>query len=121
MIPLRKMLNSEIDCAIMFQLMQHSVPPRRRINVWLLREPRPTGRELAENYFPPLHIDLVNLVRGYYGIEVFSPGTFHWEFTDELGLFNQVQHIQSLLIEYGIKWLEDPFSNMDWVYQSGRP
>ena len=62
-------------------------------------------------------IDLPNLLRGFYRLDMFLAGAFPWEFSDEPSLLNVLTGTTGLLIDYGIRWLEDPASNLDWVKQ----
>lgn len=65
--------------------------------------------------FRPLIIDLRNLMLGLYDMNIFPSNQYAWEFTDEKTLVKQIEHAQHFVLEYGIKWLEDPMSNLEWV------
>ena len=54
----------------------------------------------------------------FYRLSIFAPGTYFWEFSDETSLSELLASIKVWLIDYGINWLEDPKSNLEWVKQS---
>jgi hypothetical protein len=97
-----------ILCRIDFQLMQHFIPPVRAFNVPLSRLRLPNS-VADETGYSPMTMDLPGLMRLVYQRNVVPPGK-HWEFMDERGLEEQLAHVQSLLVDYGIPWLEDPLS-----------
>ena len=97
-----------ILCRIDFQLMQHFVPPVREFKVLLSRLKLPDF-VADETGYSPLTMDLPGLMSLVYKRNIVPPGKY-WEFTDERGLEEQLAHVQSLLMDYGIPWLEDPLS-----------
>lgn len=102
-----------IRCGVEFELIPQFIPPVRQFNVVLFRRRLPDFPE-EELHYSPLAIDLPNLTRGFYRLSVLPLGKY-WEFTDEQSLSQQLAHAQSLLMDYGIPWLEDPTSNVEWV------
>lgn len=97
-----------ILCQINFQLMQHFIPPVRAFNVPLSRLKLPNS-VADETSYSPLTIDLPSLMRLVYGRDITPPGKY-WEFIHEQSLRDQLADVQSLLMDYGIPWLEDPLS-----------
>jgi hypothetical protein len=111
---LAKPLVSGVHCRIGFQLKWHFFSPVQRFNVWLYRTRTKDFPE--ENVsFLPLVINLRNLMGSVYQIQVFAPGQFFWEFTDEQSLAKQISSVEKLLLDYGIRWLEDPDSDIQWM------
>lgn len=101
-------------CLIRFQLI--FPPDIHKFQVILIRR-RLEDFPIKEVSFKPLYLDLRNLMFGLYNINIFPPKQYDWEFRDKESLLKQVAHAQPLIIEYGIKWLEDPLSNVEWVKQ----
>jgi hypothetical protein len=54
---------------------------------------------------------------GLYSRDIFPPKQYDWEFSDKESLLKQIAHAQPLIIEHGIKWLEDPLSSIESVKQ----
>ncbi len=95
-----------------FQLLENHIPPMREFKVWLNRA---TSDDVKGN-FEDLHIDMRNMVQGVYGINIFPKGTYYWKFVDHSSLREALLNAVSLVEQYGIPWLEDPKSNMDWLF-----
>ena len=103
-----------VRCIIEFQLLPNFIPPSRLFNVWLFRVQLPDFPGSEQRYLP-LAISLPNLMAGFYNLRIFPPEKYYWEFTEEQSLAEQITQAQSLLVDYGIRWLEDPASNIEWV------
>lgn len=105
-----KLLDPSTMCEISFQLLPYEEPFGFKVNLYR----RPSSEDAVSRYCH-LGIDLWNLMKGFFEIDPFPPGVFHWEFVHEQSLRTQIIHAQSLILKYGIPWLEDPLSNVDWV------
>ena len=108
-----KIITTGVACRITFQLLESP----SLVQMFQISLSRQRLRDFPENemLYAPLHIPLLNLIEGFYKVNIFPPGNFAWEFTDESSLLEQLAAAQSLIIDYGIKWLEDPLSNIEWV------
>ena len=101
-----------VICIIRFQPMY--LPDIHMFQVWLIRHRLEIHAE-EDSPFKPLIIDLRNLMLGLYEIDIFPPKQYAWEFDDKEILLKQIEHAQQFILKYGIQWLEDPMSNIDWV------
>ena len=101
---------------VQFQLIQFA-SASRWLSVLLFRRFSATPPDVT-SVCTPLAMDLDNVLRGVYYLDIFPAGKMPWEFQDEPSLSLLLATIKVLLVDYGIKWLEDPASNMDWVKQS---
>jgi hypothetical protein len=108
----RKLVITGVYCLIRFQLIH--IPDISIFQVVLIRR-RLENFSIEDHLYKPLYLDLVNLITGLYKKEIFPPEQYAWDFTDEASLLAQITTAQALIIEYGLKWLEDPASNIDWV------
>ena len=108
-----KDLTEGVRCEIEFQLRQFYEAHVRIFTVGLYRIRLPSFPQ-DDPRFARLAIDLPNLMWFIYKTDS-APSHSGWEFTDESTLGEQLLHAQNLLIEYGIKWLEDPLSTETWV------
>jgi hypothetical protein len=109
-----KLLIPGIRCEIEFQPLSHYIPPVRRFKVNLARLRLPDF-DKDSSYYAPLAISLMNLLRRYYNLDIFPQDKIAWTFTDKQDLSEELTTVQTLLLEYGIDWLEDPASNVEWV------
>ena len=102
-----------IYCLIGFDLFRTSII-LNEFRVLLIRR---RLEDFADNdsRYKPLNINLRNLMLGLYNMDIFPTEHYSWEFTDEQSLLKQVANAEHFILEYGIKWLEDPMSNLDWV------
>ena len=115
--PFRKNAADGTVYEIDFQLVpQFMTPTKRWMNIDLFRRCLIT-KPAASDGCTPLAIDLVNLLRMYYRLSIFPPGVHIWEFSNETSLTKVLASVQVWLVDYGIKWLEDPASNIEWVKQ----
>lgn len=105
-----KALDQTTVCEVSFQLLPYIDPFGFKVNLYR----RPASEDAISRYCS-LGIDLRNLMLGFYEKNPFPSGVFYWEFTDNQSLVSQLTRVQSILIDYGVKWLEDPSSNIDWV------
>jgi hypothetical protein len=116
-VPFQKIAADGTTYEIEFQLVpQFMTPTKRWMNIDLFRRclaPTPGKNSRCT----PLAIDLSNLLRMFYQLNIFPPGTYIWEFSDEKSLTELLANVKVWLVGYGIKWLEDPKSNIDWVKQ----
>lgn len=101
-----------IHCYIEFDLKSWPFLDTREFDVVLWRTRLPDYQMDAVQY-QRLNIGLFDLMRYVYGREEVSGGNY-WEFNDEKSLYDQVIRAQQLLIEYGIRWLEDSMSSDPW-------
>lgn len=112
-----KFLEVGIRCQIYFDLKQHFFAPVREFDVMVHR--RPTEEYSGDNsHFAPVTMNIPNLMRGVFKQDIFPEGKFHWAYTDEQTLLDEATHAVSILIDYGIPWLEDPHSNIEWVFKT---
>lgn len=95
---------------------QFFAPPLQQFNVWLFRTRSPEYSGNEEHY-QPLIMPLYSLMYIYFKVEIFPRGKVVWEFADRQSLLEELRHAQTLLLDYGIGWLEDPTSDMEWVRQ----
>jgi len=107
-----KTISAGVNCGIRFQLLE-SPSLVQLFQISVIRRRLQNFSE--EERYSPLYLPLLNLVEGLYKVSVFPAGKFAWEFTDEPSLLGQLAKVQVLVINYGIKWLEDPLSNIEWV------
>lgn len=112
-----KMLAEGICCLIDFQRSRHYIPPTLEFQVFLMRE-QLTDSARSNVCYAPLGIDLRNVMKGLHRVDIFVPQVYTWEFTDRQSLSERLEHALSLVLTYGIPWLEDPNSNMDWTKAS---
>ena len=101
---------------IQFQLLRYAGPlygPERDFEVLLSRTRLPTFPQ-GESRYAALEIDLPNLMWFKHKIKVGPTGRY-WEFTDTESLRGQLIRAQGFLLDYGIEWLEDPFSQDLWA------
>lgn len=111
-----KVVSIGVLCIIGFQPLH--VPEIDMFQITLIRR-RMKDFPVEETNYKPLYIDLRNFMLGFYKKNIFPPKQYDWKFTDEASLMEQVANAQLLVVEYGIKWLEDPKSNVDWVRNRG--
>jgi hypothetical protein len=104
-----------IRCEISIQLKQHFIAPVRNFDVMLFRIRTPDFSE-GDPHFSPLNSSLPYLMKHVFNKEIFPEGKFFWTYTDEHTLLDEASHAVSLLVEYGIGWLDDPGSNMEWFF-----
>jgi hypothetical protein len=101
-----------VTCFIRFQLIH--VPKVSKFQVILIR--RNSNNSVIEtDLYEPLFIDLPNLMFGLYRQNITPANMYAWEFEDESSLQHQINHAASSLFEYGLRWLNDPHSNMSWI------
>lgn len=110
-----RMLVPDVCCKIRFALLPYSPGSGsiREFDVWLIRTRLPDFPS-GDQIYLPLTMDLCNLMRFFYRHPL---GEFLWLFTDQHSLLKQLAEVQALLLDYGIKWLEDPTSDMKWIRQ----
>ena len=111
-IELEKVIAMGVICVIRFQPIH--VPEVDMFQVILIRR-RMENFTAANITLKPLYIDLPNLMLGIYKKDIFPPRQYAWKFSSETDLEEQISNAQSLVIDYGIKWLEDAMSSIDWV------
>jgi hypothetical protein len=111
-VDLGKMVTLGVFCIVRFQPVH--VPEIDMFKVVLIRR-RAENFPLGETNYKPLYMDLLNLIMGFYKKKIFPSKQYAWKFSDDRNLVEQITNIQSIIINYGIKWLEDPTSNLDWV------
>jgi len=105
-----KQIYPGIICAISFQLKQYFNPPNKEFKVNLGRTQEAKGER-----YRPLIITLRNLMTYYYKERISPPEQFFWQFTDSDELAENLKRTEKLVIDYGIRWLEDPDTSMDWI------
>ena len=115
-VELGKVLTVGVYCLIRFQLVH--VPDISMFKVTLIRR-RLENFPVEEVRYKPLYMDVLNLLLWFYKKDIFPPTQYAWKFTDEASLLKQITDAQSLVVEYGIPWLEDPMSNIEWVKNPG--
>ena len=113
-----KAISLGVICIIRFQPIP--VPDIDSFQVFLIRRRLEIHAD-EDSPYRPLILDLRNLMLGLYGMDIFPPKQYHWEFTDEESLIERLKHAERYIVEYGIKWLEDPRSNIDWVRNRRKP
>ena len=118
-IEFRKILTPSVYAQVEFQLYQIFIAPTREFNVNLLRIRLPSFPEIESRY-TTLNVGLYQLMKIMYEQDIFPADTFGWEFTDESSLQERLAYAQTLVIDYGIKWLEDPLSDMDLIIKRMR-
>jgi hypothetical protein len=101
-----------VYCLIGFDLFESSVLPYK-FKILLIRR-RLEDFTDDESRYSPLYFDMRNLMLRLHRIDIFPSNQYAWEFIDETSLINQVLNAQSFVVEYGINWLEDPKSNINW-------
>jgi hypothetical protein len=112
-VELGKIPTTGVTCLIRFQLIPVSTV--NRFQAILIRR-RSEDFPLGEVRYKPLYMDVFNLILGLYKRkDIFPLGQYEWEYLDENSLVEQIANAQTLIIDYGIPWLEDPTSNIDWV------
>lgn len=104
-----------VFCLIGFDLFRIETVPNE-FKILLVRR-RLEDFAHEDSYYKPLIIDLRNLMIGLYKMDIFPPRQYAWQFIDKNSLRKQVENAEDFIIEYGIKWLEDPMSNLDWLGQ----
>lgn len=114
-----KHLNTDIECEIVFDLVEEmSMPylPYWQYDVELFRRRRTKVSQL-DKFYRPLAIDLGNLLQSYYALDLSDSKlkSLKWTFGEKEELEKQLEIVQSLLLEYGVPWLEDRTSDIDWV------
>jgi hypothetical protein len=112
----QKEITTGVICKIQFQQLRYAGPqfgPERDFEVLLSRVRLPNF-STGESRYVALEIDLPNLMWFKYKIKVGPTGRY-WEFTDAESLRGQLIRAQVFLRDYGIKWLEDPFSMDLWA------
>jgi hypothetical protein len=108
-----------VYCMIRFDPKSRFIPPVRWFGVDLARIRLPDFDKISdENGYVPLIAPLRDLLRTYYHLDVFPPGKITWGFTNKQEFYEELTVIQGLLLEYGVKWLEDPTSNIEWIKRS---
>lgn len=101
-----------VYCLIGFDLVEASVIPNK-FKVLLIRR-RLEDFLNEDSLYKPLIMDLRNLMLGLYKINIFPPKHYDWEFIDVESLTKQIEHAQEYIVNYGITWLEDPDSDLNW-------
>jgi hypothetical protein len=81
-IEFRKILTPSVYAQVAFQLLQHFILPVREFQVGLFRMRLPSFPE-TESRYTILNGDLRVIMKNIYGQDIFPPGKFMWEFTDE--------------------------------------
>jgi hypothetical protein len=111
----RKDLVPNLICQVSYQLNHHYVSPVRSFSINLGRwwSP-PKARPSDQAKFEPGGDKLFYLLQGLYGINCLPAGKYRWEFTDNDELVSQLRKANLYLIKYGLSWLEDPQSTVDW-------
>jgi hypothetical protein len=110
-----KPIGRGIVCTVSFQWLEARLLARQEFNV-SLRRLRSSNKHL-EGYMN-LRMDLPNILRGLYGIDPFPEGHIgYWRFHSKEELHQHLGKVQPLIINYGIPWIEDLESNLDWVYK----
>ena len=102
-----------VYCLIGFDFLRTTMIPNE-FKVLLIRRRLEIHAD-EDSPYRPLIIDLRNLMLGLYDMNIFPPKQYAWEFTDEETLVEQIEHAQHFILDYGIKWLEDPRSNLNWI------
>ncbi len=112
----QKEIATGVLCKIQFQLLWNvgSLYGAEGDFKVLLSRTRLPNFPTDESRYAALNIDLPNLMWFKYEIKVGPTGRY-WEFTDTESLRGQLVRAQVFLQDYGIEWLEDPFSQDLWV------
>jgi len=112
-----KTLNLGVHLSIDFQTSSWTTPPQRGFYVNLSRERllNYSGRE--DEFIQFRFMLLYNIMNGVYQMWDFQKNKYNWEYlsTSKESLVKELGEIQPLLIKYGIPWLEDPKSNLEWL------
>lgn len=107
-----KKTTTGVCCYIEFDLKDWPTLTGREFDVVLLRR-RLLDFPTDEIRYEGLGISLSDLM--WYVYEYAEvPLVHYWEFTDEQNLYEQLIRVQSLVIDYGIRWLENPESTDPW-------
>ena len=116
-LPLWKSVDTGVRFGIQYELLPHFIDPIRSFQISLIRLVQQDDSYRVNSEYTPLAIDLYNFMWGVHKREIFPPGIYEWEFSDQASLLALLEQAQSWLVEYGIPWLEDPLSNMEWVHR----
>ena len=100
-----KELDEGVRCAARFELSHFFNPSSFKITVLRRRQRATVNRDKP---YAPIILDLRNLASLLYGIELFTPSQFDWEFSDETTLIHQIAEAQTAVVKYGLPWIEDP-------------
>ena len=111
-----KAIEPGIDCTVMFQWMDRGgFAPANEFNV-VFRRLRSLDAKGDVAAYINVQMGLRNLLRGVYGQDPLPKDHFaYWTFQTEAELRKRLEEVEPLIMEYGIPWLEDPNSNLDWT------
>ncbi|GEM_PF-6257927 len=103
-----KQLDEGVRCAVRFELLPYFDPQGFQVTVLRRRQRATVNRRQP---YAPVILDLRNVASLLFGKELFAPGRYYWNFSDEIALVQQIAQAQSAILEYGLPWIEDPQSN----------
>lgn len=111
-----RIIQDNIQCYVSLQLLGNGTPPNE-INVWLKRRHLKDTIQNSDIY-TNLHMSLRNVMIGVYKQDPL-PADYvgYWRYENPEELQTVIPHLVSLIVEYGIPWLENPTSNLNWLYR----
>lgn len=107
----KHLIPDHVDCLITIKQMRSN---ETKFDVSLMRI-RLKNYSLGEDVYENLFFGLPSLMQAVYGIRIFTKEKQHfWQFDVSDSLEKELDSAIQLIIEYGIKWLEDPHTKPGW-------
>jgi hypothetical protein len=106
----KHLIPDSVDCLITIQQMWSD---ESEFSVSLMRI-RLKNYSLDSDVYENLFFNLPALMDAIYKVRVFPKKQHHWQFDGISNLEKELESAINLVLDYGLKWLEDPYTKPGW-------